>query len=70
MIEKWKSAADKGKSFGALLTDLPKASDCLFDELLLRKIYAHGFSIAALRFIHSYLTNRWQRSKINMSCSS
>ena len=24
MIEKWKSAADKGKSFGALLTDLPK----------------------------------------------
>ena len=25
MLEKWKSAVDKGKSFGALLTDLSKA---------------------------------------------
>ena len=29
LIEKWKSAADKGKSFEALLTDLPKTFDCL-----------------------------------------
>ena len=70
MLEKWKSAVDKGKSFCALLTDLSKAFDCLSHELLLAKLHAYGFSIAALRLIHSYLTNRWLRTKINMSYSS
>ena len=70
LLEKLKSAADKGKSFGALLTNLSKAFDCLSHELLLAKLHAYGFSIAALRLIHSYLTNRWQRTKINMSYSS
>ena len=70
MLEKWKSAVDKGKSFSALLTDLSQAFDCLSHELLLAKRHAYGFSIAALRLIHSFLTNRWQRTKINMSCSS
>ena len=28
LIEKWKSATDKGTSFGALPTDLSKAFDC------------------------------------------
>ena len=53
MLEKWKSALDKGKSFGALLTDLSKAFDCLSHELLLTKLHAYGFSIAALRLIHN-----------------
>ena len=34
MIEKWKLAVDKGKSFGALLTDLSKAFYCLPHDLL------------------------------------
>ena len=29
MVEHWKSAVDKGKIFGALLTDLSKAFGCL-----------------------------------------
>ena len=66
MLEKWKSAVDKGKLFGALLTDLSKAFDCLSHKLLLAKLHACGFSIAALRLIHSYLANRRQRTKINM----
>ena len=69
MLEKWKSAVDKGKSFGALLTDLSKAFCCLPHELLLAKLHAYGFSIAALRLIHSYLTNRKQRTKVNLSYS-
>ena len=70
LLKKWKSAIDKGKSFGALLTDLSKTFDCLSHELLLAELHACGFSIAALRLIHSYLTKRWQRTMVNMSCSS
>ena len=67
VLEKWKSAVDKGKSFGALLTDLSIAFYCLSQELLLAKLHACGFSIVALRLIHIYLTERRQRTKINMS---
>ena len=69
-IEKWKSAVDKGKSFGALLTDLSKAFDCLPHELLTAKLHAYGFSLSALRLMYSYLSNRKQRTKINESYSS
>ena len=69
MLEKSKSAVDKGKLFGALLADLPKAFDCLSHKLPLAKRHAYGFSIAALRLIHNYLTNRKQRTKVNLSYS-
>ena len=32
MIEKWKKPLDKGGAFGALLTDISKAYDCLPHE--------------------------------------
>ena len=61
LIEKWNSATDQGKYFGALLTDLSKAFDCLPLELLIAKLHANGFSLAALRLVRSYLSNRKQR---------
>ena len=70
LIETWKSATDKGKSFGALLTDLSMAFDCLPHELLITKLHAYGVSLAALRLARSYLSNRKQRTKINESYSS
>ena len=66
MLENWKSAVHKGKVFGALLTDLSKAFDCLSHDLL----NAYGFNLAALKLVQSYLSKRRQRTKINQSYSS
>ena len=54
MLEKWKSAVDNKKSFGALITDLFKAFDCFPHELLLTKLHVYGFSIPALRLVYSF----------------
>ena len=65
MLEKWKNAVDKGKIFGTLLTDLSKAFDSLSHDLLIAKLNAYGFSLPALKLVHSYLSNRKQSTKIN-----
>ena len=67
---KCKNSVDKGNVFGALLTDLSKASDCLDQELLTAKLNAYGFTLPALRLIHDYLSNRKQRTKIDDNYSS
>ena len=45
---------DKGGHYGALLTDLSKAFDCLSYDLLIAKSHAYGFDIPALRLPHNY----------------
>ena len=55
---------------GAILMDLSKAFDTLNHYLLIAKLHAYGFSRNALMLIKSYLSNRWQRTKINNSYSS
>ena len=70
MLEKWKRSVDNGKAFDVLLTDLSKAFDCLDHELLIAKLNAYGFSLTASKLIHDYLSNRNQRTKINLSYSS
>ena len=70
MLEKWKSAVDNKKTFGALLTDLSKDFDCLSHDLLIAKLNAYGFSLPALRLVQSYLTKRKQKTKINSEFSS
>ena len=61
MLEKWKSSVHKGSSFGALLTDLSKAFDCLLHELLIAKLHAYGFSLNALRLVPSHLVRSTSR---------
>ena len=70
LLEKWKRSIDRGKVFGALLTDLSKAFDCLNHDLLIAKLNAHGFSLPALRLFHDYLSNRKQSTRINNSYST
>ena len=65
MLKKWKRSVDNSEMFGALLTDLSKAFDCLEHELLIAKLNAYGFSLTALTLVHNYLSNRKQRTKIN-----
>ena len=50
--------------------DLSIGFDILNDKHLIAKLYAYGFSKDALKFIYSYMTNRWQISKINESFRS
>ena len=70
MLEKWKSAMDNNKMFGALLTDLSKAFDCLSHNLLIAKLNAYEFCITALRLVQNYLSNHKQRTRINYDFSS
>ena len=58
MTEIWRKSLDKGGAFGALLTDLSKAFDCLSHELLVTKLHAYGVDIPSLKLLHSYLTKR------------
>ena len=69
MLEKWKRSLDKKDTAGAILTDLSKALVCLNPELLIAKLAAYGFDKQSLSYIHSYLTDRKHRTKINNSFS-
>ena len=63
-VGKMKTISRWGKVFGALLTDLSKACDCLDHELLIAKLNAYCFSLPALRLINDYLSDRRQRTRI------
>ena len=64
LLEKWKSAADRGKTFGALLTDLSKAFDCLDHELLIAKLNTYGISLPALKPVHNYLHHKGRKEPV------
>ena len=69
-IWKRKKVVDNGNVFGALITDLSKAFDCLPQDLIIVKLNSYGFNLTALNLIHDYLTKRKQRTKINHLYSS
>ena len=70
MTEKWRKYLDQDRVNGALLTDLPKAFDCLLDYLLIAKLAAYGFNYESLTLIQSYLSNRKERTKVNNTYST
>ena len=70
LLEKWKWAVDKGKTFGALLTNLSTDIDCLDHESLIASLNANAFSLPALKLVHNYLAQWKQRGKVNNTHSS
>ena len=70
MIEKWRKFLHIGGHVGALVTDLSKAFDCIYPELLIARLHAYGFDTDALKFIYPYLKGRKQKTEINSSYSS
>ena len=69
-IELWKKSVDQNGAFGALLTDLSKAFDCVNHDLLVAKLYAYGVDFPALKLIFSYLNGRKQKVRISNTFSS
>ena len=65
MVEKCKEALDKGGAYAALFTDLSKAFDCIDHDILTAKLNAFGMDTNSVKLLHSYLTDRKQRVKIN-----
>ena len=72
MVEKWRESLNSGGNFGALLTDLSKAFDCLSHIyfLLSAKLHSNGLDIPSLKLLHPYLTKKRQRVKMNNIYSS
>ena len=70
MIEKWKESVDNGRTFGALMTDLYKAFDCLHHELSIANFNANGFDVEFVKLIQHYLSNRKQKIKVGNAYSS
>ena len=60
----------EGGFAGAVLMDLSKAFDTINHELLIAKLEAYGFEESALQTVLSYLSDRWQRTKVDTSFSS
>ena len=49
--------------------DISKAFDTLNHALLIAKLHAYCLDIKTLKLMYSYLTKRWQRTKVNSSFS-
>ncbi len=65
LIETCKTSLDKNYIYGALLTDLSKAFDCLPHKLLIAKMKAYGFDTQSCLLVASYFNERKQRVKVS-----
>ena len=57
IIETIRKTRNNHGVFAAVMTDLSKTFDCIYDELLVAKLNAYGFDETSLKVIMSYLKN-------------
>ena len=67
LTERWPISPNNRGYRGTVLMDLSKAFDTLNHDSLIAKVQVYGFEIKTLKLLHSYLTKRWQRAKVNPS---
>ena len=53
-LEKLRKTLDNDGDYPALLTDLPKAFDCIPHYLIINKLYGYGFDLPSLELINKY----------------
>ena len=70
MLENWKNMLDKGGYVCAMFMDLSKAFDTIHHDLMIAQLRAYGFSLNALQYMRSYLTNRQQRVWVHSNFST
>ena len=70
LIKKWRKYLDNKGYTWEVLMDLSKAFERRNHELLIAKLHAYGFRKDSLKMLLSYLSDHWQRTKINLSFSS
>ena len=70
LVENWRKSLDNKGFGGAILMDVSMAFDTLNHNLLIAKLHPYGFQHDALKLLHSYLSKRWHRTKVNTSFTS
>ena len=64
LIEDWKASLEKREVIGVLSTDMSKAFDSMYPELLLEKLKQYNFSPEALQLVKSCFEERQNRVKL------
>ena len=69
MLESWKEAVDKNKTFGALMTDLSKAFDCHCHDLLIAKLHAYRIDLSSLMLLQDFyqIVGKEQKLILNLA---
>ena len=70
LIEERRECLHENFVLGSVLTNLPKAFDCIAHDILIAKLAAYGFSGTALHYVYSNLSNRKQCVRINNTHSN